>query len=64
MRGEVLLKDSSSAVAIHHSLSLAVVCGPYSQIAKSPCSLTILALLANSTVRERAGFSCPDRDGM
>lgn len=61
MCGEVLLEDSSSAVAIHHSLSLACACGLYSQIAKSLCGLTILTLLANSAGRESAGFSCLDR---
>lgn len=61
---EVLLEDSSSAVAIHHSLSLVCVCGLYSQIAKSLCGLTILTLLANSAGRESAGFSCLDRGDM
>ena len=60
---EVLLEDSRSAVAIHHSLCLVCVCGPHSRIAKSLCGLTILTLLANSAGRERAGSSCLDISG-
>lgn len=55
---EVLLKDLCSAGAIHHSLSLGGVHGPYSWVAKSLCSLTILTLLSTRSGRERAGFSC------
>lgn len=54
---EVFLKDLCSAVAIHHSLSLEGVHGPYSWIAKSLCNLTILTLLSTRAGRERAGFS-------